>query len=58
MLQGSNLGPLLFLICIDELSRTLTCNHRHFADDVKMYDEINYISNYRIVQDSLNVVDT
>ncbi len=34
--QGSGLGPLLFLIFINDLENELTCNHLFFADDVKL----------------------
>ncbi len=34
--QGSALGPLLFLIFINELADELTCNHLFFADNVKL----------------------
>ncbi len=33
--QGSALGPLLFLIFINDLTDELTCNHLFFADDLK-----------------------
>ncbi len=34
--QGSVLGPLLFLVFINDLENELTCNHLFFADDVKL----------------------
>ncbi len=34
--QGSALGPLLFLIFINDLADELTCNHLFFADHLKL----------------------
>ncbi len=34
--HGSVLGPLLFLIFINDLENELTCNHLFFSDDVKL----------------------
>ena len=35
--QGSILSPLLFLICINDLSEGLTTNVRLFSDDVSLF---------------------
>ena len=35
--QGSVLGPLLFLIYINNIAAQLTCSYKIFADDLKIY---------------------
>ena len=35
--QGSVLGPLLFILFINHLGSSLTCNYMMFADDLKLY---------------------
>nr|CAI5866027.1 unnamed protein product [Callosobruchus analis] len=42
--QGANLGPLLFLYFINDLSNILTCHKLLFADDLKIYSQINDIT--------------
>ena len=35
--QGSVLGPLLFLIYVNNIASDLTCRYKVFADDLKIY---------------------
>ena len=41
--QGSILGPLLFLIYINDIGVGLTANCRLFADDCTLFKEVNII---------------
>ena len=42
--QGSILGPLLFLICINDLSDGLQCNLKLFADDTSLFSTVYNIT--------------
>ena len=39
--QGSVLAPLLFLIYINDITESITCTVRFYADDVLLYRVIN-----------------
>ena len=39
--QGSVLGPLLFLIYINDLERNIKSNIRFFADDTMLFSVVN-----------------
>ena len=54
--QGSNLGPLLFLIFINDLPKILSNNILMFADDVKLFKEIINIDDCLELQLDLNTL--
>lgn len=54
--QGSNLGPLLFLLFINDITENITCEALLFADDLKLYSSIDSISDCSVLQENLETV--
>ena len=52
--QGSNLGPLLFLIFINDLPGRVKCSTLLYADDLKIYKTINSPEDNIALQEDIN----
>ena len=52
--QGSVLGPILFLVYINHIAATLTCQYKIFADDLKIYACINNTGDTTAFQEDIN----
>ena len=54
--QGSVLGPLLFLLYVNELPKLTKSELKMFADDVKLFRGIESAADVQTLQDDLNVL--
>ena len=52
--QGSGLGPILFLICINDLDDDITSKVLKFADDTKVFRKVKSEADRQQLQDDLN----
>ena len=52
--QGSVLGPILFLVYIDDLEEGVTCNILKFADDTKLFRKTKEIGDKKKLQDDID----
>ena len=54
ILQGSVLGPLLFIIIVNDMPEVMTSNILMFADDTKILLEVQKDTGHTTVQQDLN----
>lgn len=54
--QGSNLGPLLFILFIDDLLKSLRCRCLAYADDLKIYTSVAGPQDAATLQCDLNTL--
>lgn len=54
--QGSVLGPLLFIIFINDIVLNLRCNSLMYADDLKIFTSVTNIQDCLLLQDSIDKV--
>lgn len=54
IVQGSHLGPILFCIFINDLANMIDIDFNCFADDVKLFTEVNDASDSLKLQTALN----
>lgn len=55
VLQGSNLGPPLFLIFVNNLANNISCEKLMFADDVKLFAPVESVEECQVLQFNIEV---
>lgn len=56
--QGSNLGPVLFLLFINDITNGLNCEHLLFADDLKIFYKIDTTADCLVLQNDLDRISS
>ncbi len=54
--QGTVLGPILFLIYVNDIGQNIDCNIRLFADDCIVYKEISAVTDASKLQQNINLL--
>ena len=52
--QGSVLGPILFILYVNDLPDHVKSNIKMFADDTKLYSTVNKVEDAAKIQDDLD----
>ena len=56
--QGSVLGPMLFLLYINDINNAITSQIKHFADDSVLYRNIHNQNDQEILQNDLDTISS
>ena len=54
--QGSVLGPILFLVYINDITINIHSKIKLFADNILLYRTIKLANDHRILQEDLNTI--
>ena len=54
--QWSVLGPILFLIYVNDIPEIVNCSIKMFADDTKLFRTVKTIDDCKILQNDLNTL--